>query len=111
MPDKPRTLTQNRALHKFFSELATELNDNGLTVNETLRQDIEIPWNETLIKELLWRRVQKAQLGKDSTTELTTKEIDLVFEVIAQYLAENHSIVIEFPSIQTLMMQQRIKHD
>lgn len=29
MQEKQRTTKQNRALHKFFSELADELNENG----------------------------------------------------------------------------------
>lgn len=93
----------------MFEQLANELNDNGLDVRSTLKEDIEIPWNSYLIKELIWKKVQKAQLGKESTTQLTTKEINQVFEVIARHLAQKFGIVIEFPSIETLMMKERTK--
>jgi hypothetical protein len=109
MTDTKRTLSQNKSLHLMFEQLANELNDNGLDVRSTLKEDIEIPWNSYLIKELIWKKVQKAQLGKESTTQLTTKEINQVFEVIARHLAQKFGIVIEFPSIETLMMKERTK--
>jgi hypothetical protein len=109
MTDTKRTLSQNKSLHLMFEQLANELNDNGLDVRSTLKEDIEIPWNAYLIKELIWKKVQKAQLGKESTTQLTTKEINQVFEVIARHLAQKFGIVIEFPSIETLMMKERTK--
>ena len=40
----------------------------------------------------------KAQLGKKSTTELNTKDIDLVFNTLARHLSEKLGIVIDFPS-------------
>jgi hypothetical protein len=45
-------------------------------------------------------------LGKESTTELTTKEIDLVFDTINKHLGEQFGIHIDFPSIETLMFKQ-----
>lgn len=104
---RSRTLKQNSSIHLYFNHLAQELNDAGLTVERTLTKPLEIPWNETLIKELMWKRILKAQLNKDSTTEMTTKEINMVFEVITKYLAENFGIVVELPSIETLMMKER----
>jgi hypothetical protein len=39
-----------------------------------------------MVKEYLWRPLQKAILGKQSTTELTTKEIDKVFDTNKKFL-------------------------
>ena len=101
-----RTSQQNRALHLYFRQLADELNDRGLSVQETLKPDVSIDWNERLVKELLFRPVQQALLGKKSTTELTTKEIDEVFDIINRHLGEKFGISIEFPSIETIMWRQ-----
>lgn len=105
---KQRTLQQNRALHLMFRQLSDQLNESGMTINKTISKPIELPWTPYLIKEILWRMVQIALLGKRSTTELTTAEIDEVFEVIARHLA-TMDIVIDFPSIETIMLNQQLK--
>lgn len=94
-----RTKAQNRAIHLALTHLADKLNESGLDMRRTLKQDVEIPWNGKTAKEYLWRPIQQAQLGKESTTELTTKEVNDVFETLARYLAEKHGLVVEFPSI------------
>jgi len=103
--DKIRTLKQNRALHKFFSELADELNDRGMYIGKVIKIDAQ--WNGDRVKELIWREVQKKMTGKASTTKLTTKEIDEIFEVL-QLAFANKGIDLQFPSIETLMMNERI---
>lgn len=102
MTDKPRTLTQNKAIHVLFEHLATELNEAGLDVRTTLKEDFEIPWNSRLVKELIWKGVLKAYTGKESTTQMTTKEIDQIFEIIARHLAQRFGLSIEFPSLDSL---------
>jgi len=92
-----RTLTQNSAMHKYFEMVASELCEMGLTVEKVLTKPLEIPWTPELVKELMWRRVQEAMFGKKSTTELTTKEVNEVYEVVARFLADKQGIVIEFP--------------
>ena len=96
--EEQRTKAQNRALHKFFELLAEELNNAGFDMRKGLRSDIDIPWGKETIKEYIWRPVQEAQLTKKSTTELTTKEIDKVYETLNRFLAERYKIHIPFPS-------------
>ena len=99
---KGRTLRQNRALYKLFQLLSDKLNDAGLDLHHTLREDIEIPWTPILVKELLWKKVQQAMTKKESTTDVSSHEIDMVFGVLNRHLGEKFGIVIEFPSIETL---------
>lgn len=106
---KQRTLRQNRALHKMFTQIAEQLNDSGLDMRRTLKEDVDIPWTPETVKEFMWRPVQKAQLGKESTTELTTKDIDDVFETLNRYLGEKHGIVVLFPSVEEIINQQRLQ--
>lgn len=106
---KQRTLTQNNALHLMFEHLAQELNEAGFDMKKTLKQEVEIAWNKDMVKEYLWRPIQKAQLGKKSTTELTTKEIDKVFDTLTRHLGQKLGIEIMFPSIETLMLERRIE--
>lgn len=107
--EKQRTLKQNRALHLMFTQLAEELNDAGLDMRKTLKPGVEIPWEGKTIKEYLWRPIMKAQLGKESTTELNTKDIDKVFETIVRHLGEKFGIELQFPSVESLMMEARLK--
>lgn len=107
--EKPRTLTQNAAMHLMFEHLAQELNEAGFDMKKTLKQEVDIAWNKEMVKEYLWRPIQKAQLGKESTTELTTKEIDKVFDTLTRHLGQKLGIEIMFPSIETLMLEQRTR--
>ena len=107
--EKIRTDKQNKALHLYFTHLAEELNNAGYDMRKILKPSVDIPWNSKTVKEFLWRPVMKAQLGKESTTDLTTKEIDLVFETITRHFSEKFGISVAFPSIEELMMENRIK--
>lgn len=94
-----RTSQQNKALHVLFQLLADTLNDAGLEMKKVLSEkEVDIPWNETTIKECLWKPLQKAMLHKTSTTELEKKEVDDVFNVLNRHLGEKFGINIEFPS-------------
>ena len=98
--EQQRTKAQNRALHKYFAMLAELLNERGLDMRKVLKPTIDIPWNKDTVKEHLWRPVQKAQLLKTSTTEMTTKDIDKVFETINRHIGEKFKVHIPFPSIE-----------
>lgn len=95
-----RTLKQNKALHMAFTLLADELNGAGLDMKKVLK--VDIPWTPKTVKEFLYRPIMKAMLHKESTTELDTKEISDVWEVLTRELAEKKGIAaIPFPSEET----------
>lgn len=95
-----RTNQQNKSLHKFFELLANELNAAGLDQRKVLKPSIEIPWTPFAIKEMLWKSVQKAMTGKESTTELEKQmEIDEVHKVLMRHLGEKFGLeYIPFPN-------------
>lgn len=101
-----RTLTQNAALHVYFTLISEALNDAGLDMRKVLKPGVDIPWSPVTVKEYLWRPVMKAQLGKQSTTEMTTVEIDKVFDTINRHLGEKFGIQEDWPSIETIMYKQ-----
>ena len=102
-----RTRQQNNALHKYFRLLSDTLNEAGLGMKKVLKPEIEIDWTAELVKEYLWRPVMKAQLGKKSTTELTTTEIDKILETITRHLGEKFGIEQDFPSIESIMWREK----
>jgi fructosamine-3-kinase len=106
---KQRTGQQNAALHLYFTQLAEALNSAGFDMKKTIREDVDIPWTPENIKEFLWRKVQQAYLRKKSTTELTTEEIDKVYDVVNKVIAERTGVHIPFPSIDSAIDAEREK--
>ena len=104
-----RTNQQNKALHVLFNLLASTLNETGLDMRKTLKPEIDIPWSGPAVKEFLWRPIQTAQLDKRSTTELTTVEIDKVFDTINKHLGEKFGLHVPFPSINEIILQQEME--
>lgn len=89
---KQRTLTQNGAMHLFFQWLADTLNEAGLDMRKTLREDVEVPWTPENVKEHLWRPIQKAMTEKQSTTDITTVEPTAIHEVLSRHLGQKLGI-------------------
>ena len=78
---------------------------------KTLRHDVEIDWSPTLIKELIWRKIQKATCDKQSTADLTSEEVILVFDTINRHLGTKFGIHVPFPSIDGLVEEDKLKRD
>ena len=95
---KTRTTRQNSAIHVYFELLARALSEAGLDMRKTLKPGVEIPWSGNTVKDYLFRPIMKAQTGKDSTTELTTKEIDAVYDTLNRLLGEKFGVTVGFPS-------------
>lgn len=104
---KQRTLSQNRALHKLFEIISWELNMAGLDIATTFQEGIDLPWTPIMVKELLWRPSQRIMLNKESTADLETKEIDIVFEPIAKFLAQK-GLEVHFPTSRKLCLKTLI---
>lgn len=94
----PMTDLQRKALHLYFANLAEALNEAGLDMREVLRPEIEISWTSFSVKNYLWRAIQKSMFGKESTTELSTKEVNQIYEILHRHLAEKFHINVSFPS-------------
>jgi len=96
-----RTIPQNNAMHLYFQLLADELNNAGYEMKSVFEvKDTDVEWSGTTIKECLWKPIQKAMTGKDSTTEISKDEVDKIFETLNRHIGENFGIHIPFPSIE-----------
>jgi len=97
--ENKRTLQQNKALHKYFELLAEQLNSAGYDMKKVLKPEIDISWTKENVKEYLWKPIQSALFLKKSTTELETKDIDKVYDVLNRHLGQKLGIEnIPFPS-------------
>ncbi len=83
-----RTPPQNAALHLWLRNLATALNDAGYDIKAfPFKQGIELSWSEHTCKELIWRPVQEALTGKESTTEASKTEYGDVYVHLVRHLS------------------------
>lgn len=107
-----RTIKQNRALHLFFKWIAKELNDLGMTfVFRGLKGvKIEIPYTETLVKESIWKPIQKTLFDINSTRDLDTFKINTILDVLTNFFAES-GVSITFPNKIDQIAQDMSKHN
>lgn len=83
-----RTPTQNAALHLWLEWISQALNDAGYDMLSFPWKDgIDLPWSQHSAKERLWRPVQEAMKGKESTTECDKLEYSDIQEALCRHLA------------------------
>lgn len=80
--------------------MAEELDRHGHTLQDVVKEirKAEIRPTKENLKEVMWKPYQKAALNKDSTTELTTVEVDRVYEGLNKWIGERFHFHIPFPS-------------
>jgi len=88
------TSRQLKAIHAYCDDIARHMEAAGLDLQTTVTLPIQP--TGTLIKEIMWRPVQKALFGTKSVTQLKMHDVDEVFRVIAKHLAETHDLDIRF---------------
>lgn len=107
--EKKRTVAQNNALHLWFEMLAKELNEKGITMTTVLQKFVvDTPATKYTIKELIWRPLQEALTGKQSTKDLLKKqEIDQIWDSLNKFFAEDMKVSIpQFPSGEDLFLKE-----
>jgi hypothetical protein len=96
-----RTTAQSNALHLFYTMLSEALNNAGLDMRTVLKESYDLSWTPESVKAHLWKPIQKAMYGIESTRELTKTggEIQKIHETIMRGLAEKFGLdYIEFPN-------------
>jgi len=108
--EEKRTSQQNRALYLWFTLVAKGLNDAGLDMKEVLKDEVDIPWTKDMVKKFLWKPIQEIALAKKSTAKLTTKEVDIVYNVLNRHLGEKLGFYQPFPSDEQVALS-KLKKD
>ena len=91
-----RTSKQNNAIHASLRRLARSLNDAGYGVSHPLKPELEIPYTESSVKELLLKPIMQAMYDADSTSKLDTEQVGKVMGVMLNRVAELTGVVEEF---------------
>ena len=105
-----RTIQQNKSLHKYFDLLATALNDAGYDVRATLKEDFNLPWSPELVKDLLWREIQKIYKKVNSTTRLKKEDVSNIYEIVNKEVANRTGVSVPFPSIEQMILEEELNN-
>jgi uncharacterized protein YdhG (YjbR/CyaY superfamily) len=95
---KTRTNVQNASLHLYCEMLASELNQHGFDMHKVLDNTIDIPWNQTLVKELMWKPVQLAMIDEESTTKANRKDYSEIYDVLNRHFSGKYGVHVPWPS-------------
>lgn len=98
-----RSSQQNRALHKYFTLIADELNELGQEFCYTgiSGKELSLQYTPTIIKEMFWKPIQMTMFETNTTTKLTTEQMNLIIEVFSKFFAER-GVELNFPCIDVL---------
>ena len=106
--DKPlaRTVKQNRALHKYFTMVADDMNAAGYDAHKVI--SLPISMTADIVKDCIFKVIMSAMFhDKTSTTELSTKELQSVHLVMEKAIGEKFGITTAFPCDESLSEEQR----
>ncbi len=95
---KKRTDRQRKAMYLYFKLLSEAFNGAGIDMRALIEDDIDIPFTPETVKSHLWVPVQKAYLEKTSTTELKTKDIPMIYDILNKHIGERTGIHVPFPN-------------
>ncbi len=94
-----RTSQQNKALHLFYTILSQQLNEIGLEHRYfgVTGKELSLPYTKDIIKTFIWKPIQSAMFGIESTTKLKTEQINAILDVLIKHFGEQ-GIEVSFPS-------------
>ena len=92
-----RSNQQNNSLHKGLRNLAESLSDAGLDMKKVLKPEVEIPWTAESAKEFLFNPVARIMFDGKTSSELTTTEIQEVWDVLNRHTGEKFGVTVPWP--------------
>lgn len=102
-----RTDAQSNAIHLWCQQQADHWNESGYDMMKVLEKAVPVKWTKETVKETIWRKVQKAIIHKESTTNLDTKEVSEVYDQINSGLSNNKIPIVAFPSREEVIHKTR----
>lgn len=95
-----RTNQQNKSLHKWLDDWSHELNNSGHTIQDIVEQynTIEIRPNKENLKQVVIHPYIKAAFGHDSTTKLTSEQLNEVIDAVTKLFGHITGSYIPFPT-------------
>ena len=97
-----RSNKQNAVLHLLFRRLAEGLNDAGFEITHPFKSDLEIPYTEHSVKELLYRPIIEAMFGESSSTQLSTSQFSEAMTTLVDAVCRNTGVNVSIPTEESL---------
>ena len=95
---KTRTIPQNSCLHSYCQQLADALNSAGYDFNDGKVIRLPVQFTPETVKEYMFKRVMRALYpDKVSTTELSTVEIQSVYENLNNFTSSKFGVGLQWP--------------
>ena len=101
IPNDKRTIPQNNALHLWLTQIEQHCWERGLTLDALFREPADIPITREYLKDF-FRMTGKLMYHKNSTTQLTKKQLSEVQKVCEREFSKRLDCDIPFPSIEVL---------
>jgi len=96
---KKRTPQQNKCLHSYLGQIATELNEAGYDFKQVVK--LPVTFTTDNMKEYLFKPVMSLMFPDiESTTDLTTKQLQEVYEVFNAAIADRFSVSGDWPNYE-----------
>jgi hypothetical protein len=93
-----RSDSQNGAMWLWAEQVATYLNDCGLDQRIVLTS-ASINWTKSAVIDQMWRPVEKALIGSDSTRDMSKVQVSDIYETIVRHVASSQGVTLpEWPT-------------
>jgi hypothetical protein len=93
-----RTYRQNRAIHLLFRRIAEALNEAGFEIKHPFKHDLEIPWSEHSVKDLLYRPIISSYFKIERSSLLDTAQLSESMEILVDAVNRNTGVYVPIPS-------------
>ena len=93
-----RTYRQNNALHLLFRNMASALNDAGFEISHPFKPDLEIPWSEHSVKDLLYRPIITSYFKVERSSLLNTEQLSESMDILVDAVNRNTGVLVPIPS-------------
>ena len=93
-----RTWRQNNTLHLLFRRMAKGLNDAGFEIPHPFKPDLEIPYSEESVKELLYKPIITMYFKVDRSTDLDTEQLSESMTILVDAVNRNTGVYVHIPT-------------
>lgn len=93
-----RTYKQNRTIHLLFRRMAKALNDAGYEISHPFKPDLEIPWSEESVKDLLYRPIITSYFKVPRSSHLNTEQLSESMEILVDAVNRNTGVYVPIPN-------------
>lgn len=93
-----RTYRQNRTLHLLFRRMAEALNEGGFEIAHPFKPDLEIPWSEHSVKDLLYRPIITSYFKVERSSLLDTAQLSESMDILVDAVNRNTGVYVQIPS-------------